>query len=125
MNLVIQGEDVATGDLKALHALARGQAIERIAENAFRITQADSSTREAVAAHCGKARLDWGFVDEGRRLADFALLAMDMDSTLICIECIDEIADFAGRKDEEVGDLVDALDADESRIRSEDHTSEL
>src|SRR5687767_2633901 len=25
---------------------------------------------------------------------------MDMDSTLICIECIDEIADFAGRKAE-------------------------
>jgi phosphoserine phosphatase len=39
-------------------------------------------------------------VDEGRRLADFRLLAMDMDSTLISIECIDEIADFAGRKAE-------------------------
>ena len=37
---------------------------------------------------------------EGARLADFGLLAMDMDSTLICIECIDEIADFAGRKAE-------------------------
>ena len=36
----------------------------------------------------------------GAKLADFALLAMDMDSTLISIECIDEIADFAGRKAE-------------------------
>jgi phosphoserine phosphatase len=100
MNLVIQGDDVGTPDLKALHAMARGTAIERISENAFRITQADASTREAVAGHCARARLDWGFVEEGRRLSDFGLLAMDMDSTLIGIECIDEIADFAGRKAE-------------------------
>jgi phosphoserine phosphatase len=100
MNLVIQGDDVATPDLKSLHAIAHGSAIERISDNAFRITGADPSTRAAIAAHCAKARLDWGFVAEGRKLADFRLLAMDMDSTLICIECIDEIADFAGRKAE-------------------------
>ncbi|MDH0866242.1 phosphoserine phosphatase SerB [Mitsuaria sp. GD03876] len=33
-------------------------------------------------------------------LADFKLAAFDMDSTLITIECIDEIAAAAGRKDE-------------------------
>jgi phosphoserine phosphatase len=36
----------------------------------------------------------------GLRLSDFRLVAFDMDSTLINIECIDEIADFAGRKTE-------------------------
>lgn len=34
------------------------------------------------------------------RLAHFKLVAFDMDSTLINIECIDEIADAAGRKAE-------------------------
>jgi phosphoserine phosphatase len=34
------------------------------------------------------------------RLADFKLIAFDMDSTLINIECVDEIADVAGRKAE-------------------------
>lgn len=34
------------------------------------------------------------------RLADFKLVAFDMDSTLISIECVDEIADAAGRKSE-------------------------
>jgi len=34
------------------------------------------------------------------RLQDFKLIAFDMDSTLISIECIDEIADAAGRKAE-------------------------
>ncbi len=99
MNLVIQGAEVATPDLKRLHAIARGSGIERVAANAFRITGADEATRANVAAHCA-GRLDWGFVPEGRRLGDFGLLAMDMDSTLIAIECIDEIADFAGRKAE-------------------------
>ena len=34
------------------------------------------------------------------RLTDFKLIAFDMDSTLINIECVDEIADAAGRKAE-------------------------
>jgi len=34
------------------------------------------------------------------KLTDFGLIAFDMDSTLINIECIDEIADAAGRKAE-------------------------
>jgi phosphoserine phosphatase len=33
-----------------------------------------------------------------RRIGDFGLLVMDMDSTLITIECIDEIADMQGLK---------------------------
>ena len=35
-----------------------------------------------------------------RRLNEFGLIAFDMDSTLINIECIDEVADAAGRKAE-------------------------
>lgn len=34
------------------------------------------------------------------KLKDFKLIAFDMDSTLINIECVDEIADAAGRKTE-------------------------
>jgi phosphoserine phosphatase len=34
------------------------------------------------------------------RLADFKLIAFDMDSTLINIECVDEIADIVGKKAE-------------------------
>ena len=36
----------------------------------------------------------------GLRLSDFKLIAFDMDSTLINIECVDEIADAVGRKAE-------------------------
>jgi len=47
MNLVIQGDDVSTPDLKELHRLSRGAAIERISGEAFRITRADPATRFA------------------------------------------------------------------------------
>jgi len=100
MNLVIQGEDVETPDLKELHRIARGAAIERICDEAFRITGADLATKPQVAQHAARAKLDFGFVQQGRTFGDFGLLAMDMDSTLISIECIDEIADLAGRKAE-------------------------
>lgn len=56
--------------------------------------------RQAVAAACAANACDFAFLPPGQRLSDFALLAMDMDSTLISIECIDEIADFGGRKAE-------------------------
>jgi phosphoserine phosphatase len=36
----------------------------------------------------------------GQKLSDFKLIAFDMDSTLINIECVDEIADAVGRKAE-------------------------
>jgi len=45
-------------------------------------------------------RADIAFVPEGRRPEDFRLLVMDMDSTLITIECIDELAAYAGKKAE-------------------------
>ena len=41
------------------------------------------------------------------RLADFGLVAFDMDSTLINIECVDEIADIVGRK-AEVAEITEA-----------------
>src|ERR1039457_1247330 len=56
--------------------------------------------RPGIAEYCARAKLDFGFIPEKRKLADVGLLAIDMDSTLITIECIDEIADLAGVKAE-------------------------
>jgi phosphoserine phosphatase len=97
-NLVIQGTEVATADLKALAKLTDGKRIERIGPNAFRIHEAQAHAD--VRALCAHAQLDHAYVPAGRRLADFGLAVMDMDSTLICIECIDEIADMQGIKAE-------------------------
>lgn len=84
MHLIIQGGDIATRDLKHLAKLSGASRIERITPEAFRLCDAHAS--DDIAASCERARLDYAFVPETRRLADFRLLAMDMDSTLITIE---------------------------------------
>ncbi len=104
-DLIIQGEDIASADLRALHAMASANGIERIehvAHQAFRLAQSDGGAdiRAAVRKHCEAAQLDFAFVPSARKFSDIGLLAMDMDSTLITIECIDEIADFIGKKAE-------------------------
>jgi len=98
MHLVIQGADIETSDLKALAKLAGASAIDRLDDNAFRLRGAQPTA--GIAELCGGAKLDFGFVPEGRRLSDFGLLVMDMDSTLITMETIDELADMIGIKAE-------------------------
>ncbi len=47
-----------------------------------------------------EAKIDTALLPADLQLHDFKLLVMDMDSTLITIECIDEIADMQGLKSE-------------------------
>jgi phosphoserine phosphatase len=94
--LVIQGLEVETLDLKEIAKLCGAARIEGVGGNAFRLH--DPKTQDGVAEYCAGAKLDFAFVPQPRRLADFGLVAMDMDSTLITIECIDEIADLHGVK---------------------------
>ena len=96
--LVVQGPEVETSDLKAIAKLAGATRIENIGSNAFRIHEYGS--QDGVAEYCAKAKLDFTFVPAPRKLSDFRLLVMDMDSTLITIETIDELAGLVGRKAE-------------------------
>ena len=98
MNLVVQGEDVDTVALKTLARLTSANRIEQVHPAAFRLV--DALPAEGIAAHCHTARLDFAWVPAGRKLSDFGLLVTDMDSTLINIECIDEVADMQGLKPE-------------------------
>lgn len=98
MNLIVQGQDIPTPDLKQLAKLTGAAAIEAISLTAFRLVAVDPGRRDEVAAFCEANRFDHGWVPAGRRIGDFGLLVMDMDSTLITIECIDEIADMQGLK---------------------------
>ena len=95
-NLVIQGADIETPDLKQLAKLAGARAIEAISPTAFRLRSAAPNAE--IEPYCERAQLDYALVPDDRRLAEFGLCVMDMDSTLITIECIDEIADLQGLK---------------------------
>lgn len=98
MNLIVQGKDIPPPSLKHLAKLTAARGIEAFSLSAFRLLAADEQSRAEVAAYCETNSLDCGWVPAERRIGDFGLLVMDMDSTLITIECIDEIADMQGLK---------------------------
>ncbi|MDR5854635.1 phosphoserine phosphatase SerB [Caballeronia sp. LZ062] len=101
MNLVIQSPaPIADSHLRPLAALARSRAASRIDDTLVRLDDADVLQRPDIDAYCGTHALDYAYIEPQARLSDFGLVAMDMDSTLITIECIDEIADFCGLKAE-------------------------
>ena len=122
VDLVIQAPDIGTPELKQLARLTAATAIEALpASNAqaFRLVQ--PAVFDAVASFCAKAGFDFGVVPRSQRLERVRLVAMDMDSTLICIECIDEIADMLDMKSE-VSAITDramrgAIDFGESLTR--------
>ncbi len=99
-NLIIQGQHVPTQSLKQIAKLANVGAIDAINQQAFCLSQADNSQATAIAAMCAEQQLDFAFIPFHRYIKDFKLAVMDMDSTLITIECIDEIADMIGVKTE-------------------------
>ncbi|MDP5008449.1 MAG: phosphoserine phosphatase SerB [Glaciimonas sp.] len=80
-----------------------------------------SVVKAEIDTACLAAKIDYAFSPAKQKLSDFKLLAMDMDSTLITIECIDEIADMQGLKPQ-VSAITEAamrgeLDFNESLIR--------
>ncbi|MGA7595161.1 MAG: phosphoserine phosphatase SerB [Gallionella sp.] len=97
MNLIIQAaHPIPAQHLDHLTRLAHSRRCEQIAELAWRLPNAQA--HDGIAPYCIENRLDYGFVPRDRSPSDFGLLVMDMDSTLISIECIDEIADMQGLK---------------------------
>jgi phosphoserine phosphatase len=109
MNLVLQGTRADHALLNQIAALACPSKVVAIGERAVRCEAVDASvvTREAVLEAAYAAQVDATFIEAGRKLADFRLVAMDMDSTLITIECIDEIADMQGLKPQ-VAEITEA-----------------
>jgi phosphoserine phosphatase len=101
MNLVIQSLTPISGPhLRPLAALARSRETQQADDTLIRLIDADPRQRADIDAYCGAHALDYAYIEPQAKLSDFGLIAMDMDSTLITIECIDEIADFCGLKAE-------------------------
>jgi phosphoserine phosphatase len=109
MNLILQGLSTERAAIEGLITLAQPQRVVALSGNAWRCEGiADSAAlREQINAACLPLQVDYAFVEAGRSLDDFRLVAMDMDSTLITIECIDEIADMQGLKPQ-VAEITEA-----------------
>jgi phosphoserine phosphatase len=98
VNLILQGPALSRDDIEAVADGARPAGIDSINETAVRLQGA--TRHDSIVKICEARRIDFAWMEPGRRFADLKLLAMDMDSTLITIECIDELGDYAGKKAE-------------------------
>jgi phosphoserine phosphatase len=97
MNLIIQStRTIAATPLAHLAKMSQCKRHEQITDYAFRLI--DAQSHADMAGYCFTNQLDYGWVQAGKKLSGFGLVVMDMDSTLISIECIDEIADMQGLK---------------------------
>ena len=101
MNLIIQGSALPTFLLERIVAATSASKVEPRPPQVVRLHGTTRTAEfDALIPLIEAENLDWAFVDRNKKLADFGLICFDMDSTLITIECIDELADFAGKKEE-------------------------
>lgn len=120
-DLIIQGPTLTSEALDTFKVVTLPERIGVHGASARFVSVADSAeTRKAVRGLADYWKLDWALVEPGMRLTDFRLLVLDMDSTLINIESLDEIAVAAGKGSEvaaiteaamrgEIADYADSL----------------
>jgi phosphoserine phosphatase len=101
--LILQGPDANEHTVALIAAQVGAENLTKITSTAWR-TDLPSALSEQPATLIQKlsqeAKIDFALLPADLQLHDFKLLVMDMDSTLITIECIDEIADMQGLKSE-------------------------
>ena len=103
MNLVLQGAALSNDALGEIVALTGANHVVTLGPGAWRLTRA--AEQPGVQPWCAQRDLDLAWVPEERKLADLRLVAMDMDSTLVTIESIDEMGDMLGIR-ERIADIT-------------------
>ncbi len=99
MRLVVQAPHIQLGHLQHIHTLSHqphGAQFIQIDQHAYYLP--NQQTNQAVLDFCREQQIDCAYVADNLTLQSIKFAVMDMDSTLINIECIDEIADIAGIK---------------------------
>lgn len=101
-NLLLQALQLEPLTVERIAAIANAEGIQELAPTAIRLlgVDTDTNTKADIIAACKQAHIDYAFIEPVHLLREMKVLAMDMDSTLINIECIDEIAAAVGKKAE-------------------------
>ncbi len=97
MNLVLQGAPVPREELTPLLAALGANHVVSLGPGALRLTGVHESP--LVEPFCAQRALDFAWVPDARRLAELRLVALDMDSTLVTVESIDEMGDLLGLRE--------------------------
>lgn len=99
-HLILQAPNLVAANIEKIAAIVSADGVQELGATAVRLLNVDGAEKAAVRACCAECGMDYAFFEQIARLRDCKILAMDMDSTLVNIECIDEIADMVGRKAE-------------------------
>jgi len=101
--LILQGPDANEHTVALIAAQVGAENPTKITSTAWRIDLPSALSEQSttlIQKLSQEAKIDYALLPADLQLHDFKLLVMDMDSTLITIECIDEIADMQGLKSE-------------------------
>ena len=97
MSLILQGNHLTTTHAQAISQQLEGSAIS--ANTNFTVIQTQAViSDDQLQAFRNTFNFDINVVPQSFDAQEVALLVTDMDSTLISIECVDEIADFINVK---------------------------
>ena len=98
MRLVIQSQAINYSHLAHIHQLCETSVqFVQIGQHAYYLAN-QTEILPAVQQFCADQHIDCSYVQNKQILNNYGLCVMDMDSTLISIECIDEIADMINIK---------------------------
>lgn len=102
MRLVVQASGkpnstITYSHLAHIHALC-GTSVQFVQTGQHCYYLANQTRLPEVQQFCVEQNIDCAYVEDTHLLKNYGLCVMDMDSTLISIECIDEIADMVGIK---------------------------
>lgn len=107
-SIVLQAPSLSLSQLEQAAALASANQLILLGAHAGLLADVDIESIEQIRQWATQQHCDFAFFPQGlAEWKNMKVLAMDMDSTLINIECIDEIAAIAGRK-EQVATITEA-----------------
>ena len=99
LDLVIQAPAIVREDVGLLVDLTESDDVEPLTRGATEAYRLHNIRQyDGVEEACAAAKYDCALLPRARKRERVRLVALDMDSTLITVECIDEIADLQGIK---------------------------
>ncbi|WP_051532418.1 phosphoserine phosphatase SerB [Brackiella oedipodis] len=98
--LLLQSPALDDALLEQAAALLEAETVKRLHNYAVRFFDVAPAELPSFYTWAEQHKIDYALLEHLVPMSQIKLIAMDMDSTLINIECIDEIAAIAGRKAE-------------------------
>ena len=96
-NLILSGKRSIESAQRLSEVVIANEVIANDAHVVLRGVETTRALQVTVADVCETTNTDFAFLREGESLKNYKLIVFDMDSTLINVECIDEVAAWTSK----------------------------